>query len=356
MNTALNAFRTGLEEGECAVLFSRVSRQYLSRFRSSDGVLLVRREGAILSLDSRYLEMAQIRKQKGLLPAEVELRPAEFAKDFALLSEEGKAPRVYMEDRSVTYAKWASMQKSYPKSEFLPLGDRIEQLRAVKTEDEIRRIREAQALAEEAFLSVLPHVQKGRTEADIAAELEYYMKRHGASAPSFETICVSGSRSSLHHGRAEAVELGDGFVTMDFGCMLDGYASDMTRTVCIGKATEEMRRVYKTVLAAQKNALTAVRAGVLGSQVDRAARGIIEEAGYGAYFGHSTGHGIGLNVHEAPSFAPRFDSPIPAGAVLSVEPGIYLPGKFGVRIEDLCVVREDGIENLNRTSKELLEL
>ena len=143
---------------------------------------------------------------------------------------------------------------------------------------------------------------------------------------------------------------------MDFGCILDGYSSDMTRTVCLGKATEEMRTVYQTVLSAQLAGLSAVRAGVQGKAVDKAARDVIAEAGFGAYFGHATGHGIGLEIHEAPSFSPKYEKNIPEGAVLSVEPGIYLPGKFGVRIEDLVVVRKDCGENLNSSSKELLEL
>jgi Xaa-Pro aminopeptidase len=224
-------------------------------------------------------------------------------------------------------------------------------------EEEIRKIAAAQALAEEAFQYLLPRLEVGRSEISVAAELEYYMKLHGAEGPSFSTICVSGTRSSLPHGTPTQSLLESGtFITLDFGCMLDGYASDMTRTVCLGKASDLMKKVYQTVLSAQLAGIAAVKSGVPGKAVDRAARSVIEEAGYGEYFGHSTGHGIGLEVHESPSAAPKTETALPAGSLISVEPGIYLPGTFGVRIEDLVVVREGGSENLNRTSKELLEL
>ena len=183
------------------------------------------------------------------------------------------------------------------------------------------------------------------------------MKKNGASGPSFDTICVSGTRTSLPHGTPTDAPLEkNSFVTMDFGCKLDGYCSDMTRTVCLGKADEEMKNVYETVLLAQETALKTIRAGLTGKEIDASARDVITAAGFGDFFGHSLGHGIGLKVHEAPSFSPSFDEIIPEAAVMSVEPGIYLPGKFGVRIEDLVVVREDGCENLNTSSKLLLEL
>jgi len=353
---SLAVFQTSLHDGEVALIFSGVSRHYLSGFRSSDGVLLVTEKSAFLYLDSRYFEMAQIQQKKGLISSEVVLRPTPYTPDFKALYEKGKAERIYLEDGNLTYRQWNGLGKAYPNSRLLPLEDRITCFRIVKTAEEIRRVAEAQRLAEEAFSYVLPRLKRGRTEVEIAAELEWYMKSHGASGPSFETICVSGSRSSLPHGRAGNTPIGDGFLTMDFGCVLDGYCSDMTRTVCLGKATEKMRLVYDTVLQAQKEAIEKVVAGVCGCEVDRAARDRIASAGFGEYFGHSTGHGIGLQVHEEPSFSSRNTAPVPAGAILSVEPGIYLPGEFGVRIEDLVVVTDTGSENLNQSTKELLEL
>ena len=353
MKESLKSFREGLLPEESAVVFSSVSRRYLTGFASSDGVLFCTRNEARLYLDSRYLEMAQIKKREGLLPEDLILLPQRFREDLEEAYRRGELPKLLFEDRRMTVQQYRASEEKYPETRFVPLKDRIDKMREVKTEEEIVKIAAAQALAEEAFLYMLPRLEKGRSEKSVAAELEDYMKLHGASAPSFETICVSGQRSSLPHGKPTDASLEENsFLTMDFGCVLDGYASDMTRTVCIGKASDEMKQVYNTVLRAQEAALKAV----LGKDVDDAARSVIHEAGYGACFGHSTGHGIGLEVHEAPSFSPRSEGAIPAGAVLSVEPGIYLEGKFGVRIEDLVVVREGGSLNLNRSTKELLEL
>lgn len=354
--TPISKFQETLGKEESAVLFSPVSRRYLTGFASSDGALFVTREEVRLYLDPRYLEMAQIRQSRGEIEEKIRLCPTPFWNEWQTLSQEGKLPYLLYEDTRLTVFQLENMKKSLPKTQFLPLGRRVEEMRQVKGEDQIRRLRASQALAEEAFSFVLPLLNEEKTETFVAAQLEYYMRLHGAKGPSFATICVSGTKTSLPHGVPEDKKLGQGFVTMDFGCDLDGYMSDMTRTVCIGRATEEMRLVYHTVLEAQLAALETIRAGIPGCRVDRAARDVIEKAGFGAYFGHSTGHGVGLEVHEAPNFAPRTRSLIPAGAVVSVEPGIYLPGRFGVRIEDLVVVREEGYENLNRLGKELLEI
>lgn len=355
MNT-LSIFQESLIPGEVFLAFSPVARRYLSGFSSTDGVLLVRCDGADLFLDPRYFEMACLAQKRGAIPGEIRIRPAEFARTFAAYLSDGEKP-VYFEDRRVTVAELETLSRRFPKARFLPLGDRLDRMRIAKTEEEIGRIRAAQALADEAFRHILGLISPERTELEIAAELERFMKVSGASGTSFDTICIAGTKTSLPHGAPEDRPIGkDVFLTMDFGCVLDGYCSDMTRTVCVGRASEKMREVYDTVLAAHSAGLSAIRAGVSGSEVDRAARSVIERAGYGENFGHSTGHGIGLEVHEAPSFAPRADAPVPAGAVLSVEPGIYLPGKFGVRIEDLAVVRENGFEGLNTTEKGLIEL
>lgn len=354
--SALSVFCATLGEGECALIASPISRRYLTGFSSSDGFLIATKGEAILLLDSRYYEMACLQKKAGTLPVELTLSPQRLSAFFPVFLREKGIGRIYFEDRSVTVSTLESWKELFA-GEFLPLTDRIEKMRVVKSAEEIRRVRAAQALAEEAFSYLLPRLAVGRREIELAAELEFFMKKNGASAPSFETICVSGARTSLPHGRAteKKLEKGD-FITLDFGCMLDGYASDMTRTVCLGRATDQMRLVYDTVLAAQEAGLSAIRAGVTGKAVDDAARSVIEKAGFGSRFGHSTGHGIGLQVHEAPSFSPSYEKQIPAGAILSVEPGIYLEGAFGVRIEDLAVVTESGFENLNTAPKLLLEL
>ncbi len=355
--TKIHIFRETLLGGEAALITSPVSRRHLTGFASSDGFLFVTSKKAFFFLDSRYFEMACLLQETGGIPKEIEIRSDRFFSALEKMTEEEKIEKIYFEDRFVTVASLLSFEKKCPGISFLPLGDRIEIMRKVKTKEEIEKIAEAQKLAEAAFSYILPRLDTNRTENDIAAEIEYFMKKNGASGPSFSTICVSGSRSSLPHGTPTDAPLGkNSFVTMDFGCILDGYCSDMTRTVCIGKASEEMRLVYDTVLKAQENAISAVCADVLGKDVDFAARDVIAKAGFGEYFGHSTGHGIGLEVHEAPSFSPSYEEKIPCGAVLSVEPGIYLPGKFGVRIEDLIVVEEKGCRNLNFSPKELIEL
>lgn len=354
---SLQQFSHSLGKGECALILSSVSRQYLTGFRSSDGVLLVTRDKEILFLDSRYFEMAQLAQYEGRLSSALELKPGPFRAFFPEFVQREEIRTVFYEDREMTCDALSRYKDAFPVAEYAPLKDRIESLRRIKREEEIEKIRAAQSLAEAAYTDILPRIEAGRTELEIAAELEYFMKRGGASAPSFDTICVSGARSSLPHGTpTDAPLTKNSFVTMDFGCVLDGYCSDMTRTVCLGRADEEMRRVYETVLSAQLAALSSVRSGMTGKAVDRIARDVIAEAGYGECFGHSLGHGIGLKVHEAPSFSPSFEGVITAGAVMSVEPGIYLPGKFGVRIEDLVVLRENGVDNLNTSSKLLLEL
>lgn len=230
-------------------------------------------------------------------------------------------------------------------------------LRGSKDEEELALMVQAQAITDRAFSTILEFIQPGMTEQAIAARLQYEMLCLGAQKMSFDPIVVTGANGSLPHGvpGETRVERGS-FVTMDFGCVYGGYCSDMTRTVAVGTPSEEMRRVYQTVLEAQRAGLAATRAGVPGRQVDGAARRVIREAGYGDYFGHSYGHSLGLEIHEAPNAAPGVEEPLPAGAVVSAEPGIYLPGRFGVRIEDVVVVTPEGCDNLTKSPKDLLIL
>ena len=194
-------------------------------------------------------------------------------------------------------------------------------------------------------------------EKRVAAEITYRLLLHGAQGNSFDPIVVGGANSSMPHGVPGDYVLQKGdFLTMDFGCLLEGYCSDMTRTIAVGEPTEEMRRVYNIVLQAQEAGIAAYHAGVKGCEVDAAARKVISDAGYGEYFGHSFGHSLGLDIHESPNAAPSEQRSLPAGAALSAEPGIYLPGKFGVRIEDVCIVTEDGCENITHSPKELIVL
>lgn len=241
--------------------------------------------------------------------------------------------------------------------ELVPAQKLLWDARRKKTSEEIRRIRAVQAITDRAFLDVLPRIRAGLTEHEIAGMLAERMLANGGFQLAFPPIVASGINGSNPHGFAtdRIVRNGD-FVTMDFGVIMDNYGSDMTRTVAIGSCTDEMRHVYETVLAAQQAGIRAAHGGVRGQEIDAAGRSVIEAAGYGACFTHSFGHGLGLEGHESPGAGPNDTTELPAGAVVSAEPGIYLPGRFGVRIEDLIVLTEDGCENLNRSTKELLVL
>jgi Xaa-Pro aminopeptidase len=248
-------------------------------------------------------------------------------------------------------------KKRFPKLSFFNIGTALSDFRAIKDADEIEFIKNAQKITDNAFLHILNFINKERTENEIALELEFYMRTNGADGIAFDTICVSGTKSSLPHGTPSDIKISENsFLTMDFGARFNGYCSDMTRTIVVGNASDKMLDVYFTVLKAQQLALDNITAGVLGCDVDRAARDYIYSHGYEGCFGHSTGHGLGIDVHEAPSFSPNYKKPIPNGAILSVEPGIYIEGKFGVRIEDIVIVKVDGYENLTKSQKQLIQI
>jgi Xaa-Pro aminopeptidase len=228
---------------------------------------------------------------------------------------------------------------------------------AVKDLEEMKRIKKAVEIADITFEEILPVLRPGVRELDVAAELEYRMKKNGADAPAFETICASGFRSAWPHGRASEKKIGNNeLVTLDFGAFYGGYCSDVTRTVVVGKATDRQKKVYETVLRAQKRGVAAVRPGLKGKEVDRRTRDVIERAGFGKYFGHGTGHGIGLLVHDYPGVGQTSEDVLMPGMVVTIEPGIYIPGWGGVRIEDDVYVGARSGVVLNRAPKELLEL
>ena len=257
------------------------------------------------------------------------------------------------EDEYLTVAELNGFEAALP-VKFVPLQKEINAFRASKEDWELARMRKAQEITDRAFTEVCTRIHTGMTEKELEAELIYCLYKNGAEGLSFDPIVVSGPNTSMPHGVAGSRVLQDGdFVTMDFGVLYQGYCSDMTRTVALGHATEEMRKVYDTVLRAQLAGIAASHAGASGKSVDGAARDIITEAGYGPYFGHSYGHSLGLEIHEAPNCTPRNENPIPAGAVCSAEPGIYIPGKFGVRIEDVVIFREGGCEVITHSPKEL---
>ncbi len=238
-----------------------------------------------------------------------------------------------------------------------PYQKQIGSFRASKEPWELELMRKAQEITDAAFSQMCEVVKPGMTEKEVAAELIYRLYKNGGEGLSFQPIGVSGPNTSMPHGvpGERVLQYGD-FVTMDFGCLYKGYCSDMTRTVALGFVTEEMDKVYHTVLEAQLAGIAVTKAGIAGRDIDGAARKVIADAGYGAYFGHGYGHSLGLEIHEAPNANPSNDQPMPAGAVCSAEPGIYLPGKFGVRIEDVTVITENGAEVLTKSPKNLIIL
>jgi Xaa-Pro aminopeptidase len=241
--------------------------------------------------------------------------------------------------------------------DFVPLGTMLTDLRSVKTEEEIAKIKCAQKITDLAFSHILSIMHPKMTETEVALELAYFMQKNGAAGTSFETIAVSGAASALPHGKCRNLPISKGFLTMDFGCVYQGYCSDMTRTVAIGKASEDMKHLYQTVLSAQAAAIQSIRAGAVCADVDAVARTIIEQNGYKGAFGHGLGHGVGLDIHELPNLSPSAkEQRLRSGNIVTVEPGIYLRGKYGCRIEDMGCVTEGGFDNFTSASKELIEL
>lgn len=342
-------------EYDAALIISPENRFYFTGFESSDGYLLVSGDGAVFITDGRYIEAAQM-KAKG---CKVVLQEKKASQIRDILVSLG-AKSVAVEADRMTLSEYALFASALEGIEIIAdgsLDSEINSLRSVKTPEEVEKIKTAQAIAEKAFEHILGFIKVGRTEKEIALELDYYMLSHGAQGISFETIAVSGTKSSMPHGVPDEkpIENGD-FVTMDFGAVYEGYHSDMTRTVAVGSASDEMKEVYYTVLKAQENAIAAITAGLSCKEADAAARSVIESAGYGKYFTHSTGHGVGVEIHESPNLSHISDKALKIGNIVTVEPGIYIPKKFGVRIEDMVLVRENGCENLTKAPKELIIL
>lgn len=338
-----------------ALIISSENRRYFTGFSSSDGYLLVSAEKAVFITDSRYIEAAK----NTVAECEVVLQGTEISQIYDTFAEMN-VHSVGIEASRMTVSDLSRFQSVLQNSEIdfsRELDGIINSLRMVKTADELKNIRAAQKIAEDALENIFEFIKPGVTEKEIALQLDFYMLSHGADALSFETIAVSGANSSMPHGvpTDKKVENGD-FVTMDFGAMVNGYHSDMTRTVAVGFVTPQQQKVYETVLKAQNTALSFIAPGVLCRDADKAARDVIDHAGFGECFGHSTGHGVGVEIHELPNLSPSSQMTLNIGNVVTVEPGIYIPGEFGVRIEDFAVITENGCENLTSAPKELIIL
>ncbi len=333
------------------LLTSRFSRHYGAEFNIAEGLAIVSAKGCRYFTDSRYIESAQ----NGIKDFEVlDVAGHGYVKRINDAIADFGITVLGYEESYLTVAE-LQMYEQHVNAKLVPYNKKINGFRGVKEEWELELMRKAQAIADKAFAEVLGRIQPGMTELELQAELIYCMYKNGAHGLSFDPIVVSGPNTSLPHGVASerVIQKGD-FITMDFGVLYHGYCSDMTRTVAVGFVTEEMEKIYNTVLEAQLAGIAASRAGVPGQDIDGAARKVIADAGYGDYFGHGYGHSLGLEIHENPSPNARNTEGIPVNAVCSAEPGIYLPGKFGVRIEDVVIFREDGCENITFSPKNLI--
>ncbi len=319
-----------------------------------EGVVLVAPGETVYITDSRYIESAE----KTVTGAKVLM--VGRGRGYITLVNEALdrlgIRRLGIEERYMSLAAYRTYEKEL-RAELVPAGQLLLDLRAAKDSHEIECMVKAQRIAERALDEALRFIKPGITEREVAAKLTYDMLRFGAEKNSFDPIVVSGPNGSLPHGIPgdKQIQVGE-FVTMDFGCKWGGYCSDMTRTVAVGRPSEEMVKVYDLVLAAQCAGIAASRAGVRGRDIDAAARRVIEDGGYGDYFGHGYGHSLGIEIHESPNANTRDETPMPVGAVVSAEPGIYLPGRFGVRIEDVVVMEAEGCRDITLAPKELIIL
>lgn len=340
---------------DAILLTDENDRRFATGFPSSNGAVIVTVHQAFFITDARYIEAARA-ALTGIAQVLLCSREAPMRTLVQGILREANVQILGGEEQTTSYAEFTAYEQLFG-LKLQPAQNLIRNLRAAKQPEELAMMYQAQQITDEAFAQICTVIRPGMTEREIAAELIYRMLRLGAEGMSFDPIVLTGPDTSMPHGVPgdRRVAAGD-FVTMDFGCRKNGYCSDMTRTVAVGYATDEMKNVYDIVLRAQLAGIAKAAAGVTGAEIDGAARKVISDAGYGEYFGHSFGHSLGLYIHESPSASPSVKTPMPEGAVISAEPGIYLPGKFGVRIEDVLILREGGCEVITKAAKQLLIL
>ena len=352
----LSALREKMEQNgfDAILVTSEINQRYLSGFHFSDGLIIVFLNKAFLLTDFRYYEAATAKSDPDF---EVVMPESKFEFIDKVFVEQ-QVKNVGFEGDSLSYQQYVAYSKRFNYVNFMPVGDAFSRMRSIKGTDEIEKIKRAQEITDAAFEALLKGLTSKMTEREVALELDYLMRKQGADDVAFETIAVSGDASAIPHGTARDVRLKRGFLTMDFGAKFDGYCADMTRTVIIGKADAEIKKLYNTVLLAQKSALEYLREGADAGEADKIARDIIDSIPeYKGAFGHSLGHSVGLEVHESPNLSRRsFGCKLQSGVITSVEPGIYLTGKYGCRIEDLVLIEKGGIFNFTHSSKELIEI
>ncbi|MFA9397662.1 MAG: M24 family metallopeptidase [Clostridiaceae bacterium] len=335
---------------EGVLLFGDANRNYFSGFTGEESYSLIMNDSNYFFTDSRYIEQANI-EVKDYINIEYK---GDFIEYICNFIKEHKIKKLGVEENILTLSIYKAITGKID-VELYPIENIISEIRIIKDKKEIETIKHAASLADKAFEHILNYIKAGVSEKDIALELEFYLKKIGASDLSFKTIAASGERSSLPHGAAteKIVKAGE-FLTLDFGCIYNNYCSDMTRTVAVSSISEKMIEVYNIVLTAQERALKEIKPDIKASYLDSIARDYIKEKGYGDYFGHGLGHGVGREIHEEPRISPKGDKILKSGMIITDEPGIYLNGKFGVRIEDLILVTDDGYEVLSKSPKDLI--
>jgi Xaa-Pro aminopeptidase len=377
MKTKIEKIKNLMQDNavDAVIISDRYNMNYLSGYMGDTGMLLFTPEDQYVLTDSRYTEVAG-RQAKEFRCVDIGMDGYSKTINGLITNTENKISTIGFEDESISYKQYMAFYKEFNNIqegkenketdeivELRPLGTTVNKLRRLKSKAEIEKIAAAEAIGDKAFAHIVEWLKPGMTEQEVALELEVTMKKAGATGLSFETIAASGENSSMPHAVPTDRKLRAGdFLTMDFGCLYEGYCSDMTRTVFISGSsaenakhpTEKQLEIYNTVLRAQLESMKLIKPGAVCSEVDACARKIIADAGYGDYFGHGLGHSVGLFIHEEPRFSRKCDTVLEPGMTITVEPGIYLPGEFGVRIEDLVVVTEDGYENLTHSEKELV--
>lgn len=334
---------------EAIVITSSQNLYYFSGFTGGEGLLVFTPEKKYIIVDGRYTIQAK-EQTRDFEVIEYKTLPYKIIADM-------RFDKIGFEDRTISYNSFKMMSRAMPAVTTIGVSDELNEYRKVKSEEECKIIRRAEQIGDMAFEHILPFIKPGITEREIALELEYFMKKQGASGLSFDTIVAVGERSALPHANLTDKKVEEGkVVLMDYGCVYDGYCSDMTRTVAVGYADDKTKNIYDIVLKAQLAAINSIKAGVYNREVDKVARDIITDAGYGENFNHSLGHGVGLEIHEQPNLSPRSEDILKIGNVVSVEPGIYVEGFCGIRIEDIVMVTDNGCENFTRSPKDLIIL
>ena len=357
MNTRIEKLREYMKTNGLNgfLIGSEANRMYLSGFTGSNAMLLITNSEQYIITDFRYLEQVAKECPDFICVDQGKIGLLRTAFDLAC---QASCKKIAFEAEHISYSRYQELVKE-SRIEWIPTEGVVERLREIKEETELEKLAKAESIGDIAFKEVIKFIEenwkKGITENEVALEIERVMRKNGASGNSFDTIVASGAKSSLPHAKPgdEFLKKGD-FVVMDFGCIYEGYCSDMTRTIVIGEASPKHLEIYNTVLKAQELALQGIRAGLKGKEVDAIARHYITEAGYGNYFGHGLGHSVGIEIHENPRFSMAEEQIIESGMVITVEPGIYLPGFGGVRIEDMVIVTKEGIKNLTHSPKELI--